>query len=248
MKPRHAVLFFLEAMLWTFGFVSLGYCAFVWGRAGIAQYLGNLTLRELTQGISSKPASVAGLPSPPTPSIEGRLFGRVEIPRLGISVVAFEGTNDGTLGLGVGHMIGTANPGQNGNLVLAAHRDTYFRPLRNVRKGDEIKITGAGGTFRYAVESTKIVQPTDIAVVNPTPDATITLITCYPFYYVGDAPERFIVKGKLIGAGAQLPSGAARAGAQNARGARRGGSGQASGPQHSSGAPAAGSSALKAAF
>ncbi len=105
----------------------------------------------------------------------------------------FEGTSDDTLARGVGHLHGSAAPGQIGNLVLAGHRDTFFRGLRDIRQGDQISVKAPDGDYQYSVDSTAIVQPTQTEVVRPTDDATLTLITCYPFNYIGSAPERFIV-------------------------------------------------------
>jgi sortase A len=109
-------------------------------------------------------------------------------------VIVFEGTSDDTLARGVGHLHGTAAPGHIGNLVLAAHRDTYFRALRDIRQGDQISVKAPDGDYQYSVDSTAIVQPTQTEVIRPTDDATLTLITCYPFNYIGAAPERFIVR------------------------------------------------------
>jgi sortase A len=98
----------------------------------------------------------------------------------------------------VGHIPGTALPGEDGNIVLAAHRDTFFRPLRNIQKGDEIALTTWNGAFRYRVESIQVVGPDDVGVLQPTSLPTLTLVTCYPFYFVGSAPKRFIVRAGLI--------------------------------------------------
>jgi sortase A len=98
----------------------------------------------------------------------------------------------------VGHIPGTALPGEDGNIVLAAHRDTFFRPLRNIQKGDEIALTTLSGAYRYRVESIQIVGPDDVGVLSPTKQPTLTLVTCYPFYFVGSAPKRFIVRAGLI--------------------------------------------------
>ncbi len=109
-----------------------------------------------------------------------------------------EGVDHGTLKRAVGHIPGTALPGEDGNIVLAAHRDTYFRPLRNIQKGDEIALTTWSGAYRYRVESIQIVGPDDVRVLRPTSLPTLTLVTCYPFYFVGSAPKRFIVRAGLI--------------------------------------------------
>jgi sortase A len=126
------------------------------------------------------------------PEVHG-LIGRLEIPRLNVSVMVMEGDDDKTLARAVGHLPDTALPWELGNAAIAGHRDTFFRPLRNVREGDEIRMTTARGTFDYRVVQTRIVEPRDLSVLAPTPTRSLTLVTCYPFYYVGSAPQRFII-------------------------------------------------------
>jgi len=124
---------------------------------------------------------------------QGDPIGRIEIPRLKVSAMVLEGAAPEVLRVAVGHINGAALPGARGNVVLAAHRDTLFRPLRAVKPGDEVVVTTAYGKFRYFVDSTEIVDPKDIRVLGPTPDPQLTLVTCYPFSYIGAAPKRFIV-------------------------------------------------------
>ena len=130
---------------------------------------------------------------PPEAAKEGEVLGRIEIPRLGLSVAILEGITSRTLRLGVGHIGGTAFPAEPGNIGIAGHRDTYFRALKDIRTNDEIQIQTAGGLSSYQVDSTQIVDPDDIAVLAPSSKFTITLVTCYPFYFIGAAPKRFIV-------------------------------------------------------
>jgi sortase A len=130
---------------------------------------------------------------PARPLSEGDLLGKLEIPRLRLSVMIMEGVAEGTLRLGGGHVPGTAYPGAGGNSVVAAHRDTFFRELRNVRKDDLIRFTTRSSTLSYRVASTAVVSPSDTAVLRPTSTETITLVTCFPFYIVGPAPKRFVV-------------------------------------------------------
>jgi sortase A len=121
--------------------------------------------------------------------------GKIAIPRLSISAVVKEGVDDRTLDLAVGHIPSTSFPGQPGNVALAAHRDTLFRKLKDVRRNDEITVTTLDGTYTYRVVWFKIVHPEDVSVLEPTKNEnTLTLVTCYPFYFVGDAPKRFIVR------------------------------------------------------
>jgi sortase A len=107
--------------------------------------------------------------------------------------MVMEGVAEKTLRLGGGHIPGTAYPGTPGNSGFAAHRDTFFRKLRNVRKDDVIQFTTRSTTFSYRVASTAVVDPSDTAVLRPTTEETITLVTCFPFYYIGPAPKRFVV-------------------------------------------------------
>lgn len=128
----------------------------------------------------------------------GEDLGRIEIPRLRISSIIRQGVDDTTLSRAVGHVPYTALPGQTGNVGLAAHRDSYFRELRDVRAGDLIRLVTPKGTFEYHVESLRIVHPTNVEVLDPTPNPSLTLVTCYPFNYVGHAPKRFIVRARQI--------------------------------------------------
>jgi sortase A len=130
---------------------------------------------------------------------EGDVLGRIEIPRLGMTVAILEGTTSQTLRLGVGHIEGTALPGEPGNIGIAGHRDTYFRALKDIRAKDEIQIETATGLSRYEVESVQIVAPNDTGVLAPSAESTITLVTCYPFHFIGAAPERYIVRARRFG-------------------------------------------------
>jgi len=135
--------------------------------------------------------------------VEGQTLGRMEIPRLGLSVGIFQGTQSKTLRIGAGHIEGTAIPGEAGNSGIAAHRDTFFRPLENIRTNDEIQIETARGFSHYQVDSIRIVPPDEIAVLEPTAESGVTLVTCYPFYFVGAAPKRFIVHARKMSADIQ---------------------------------------------
>lgn len=130
--------------------------------------------------------------TPAAPVADG-LVGRLEIPRLHLSVIVMEGDDEATLARAVGHLPDTPLPWEPGHTVLAGHRDTFFRPLKDLRDGDQIRMTTARGTFEYRVTSMKIVEPTDLSVLEPAPDRSLTLVTCYPFVYVGRAPKRFVV-------------------------------------------------------
>jgi sortase A len=120
----------------------------------------------------------------------------VEISRIGLEAVVVQGDSDSILRLAVGHIPETALPGQSGNMVLAGHRDTFFRGLRNIRVGDQIVIEGPDGFYNYKVESASIVPSTDLSVLRPSGNRELTLITCYPFSWIGSAPDRFIVRAR----------------------------------------------------
>jgi len=132
---------------------------------------------------------------PPLPS---SVIGRLEIPRLNLSVMVREGADGKTLHRAVGHIPGTALPGYAGNVALAGHRDTFFRALRNIQKDDSIHLETENGTYRYLVKSIDIVGPRDLGVLAASHGPTLTLVTCYPFYYVGSAPKRFIVRATQV--------------------------------------------------
>ena len=118
------------------------------------------------------------------------------IDNLDITVPVYNGTDEYNLNRGVGRIKGTARVDTDGNLGIAGHRDGFFRPLKDIQVGDNMELQTAGGTVTYAVSSIEIVEPDDVSVLSPTDGRTITLVTCYPFYYVGHAPKRFIVKAK----------------------------------------------------
>ena len=119
--------------------------------------------------------------------------------RIGLSVMVLEGTDEHTLGLGAGHMPGSGVPGKVGNVVIAGHRDTFFRPLRGIRPGDSIELTSPEGTYQYRVNWTRVVAPNDTRLLKPTGQEVLTLVTCYPFSYIGSAPHRLVVRAKRIG-------------------------------------------------
>lgn len=129
---------------------------------------------------------------------EGDLVGRIKIPRVGVSALVLHGIRSRTLRRGVGHIPGTALPAETGNVGLAGHRDSFFRGLKDIQENDTIELTTLEGTFEYKVEWTKIVRPKDTHVLEGEDGAALTLVTCYPFYYVGSAPKRFIVRARRI--------------------------------------------------
>ena len=199
--------------LFAAGILFLAISIFYFGRAFLFQSLQNERLRkrigkaqEAKQAPSKAVAQPGGLsthppvgPAAPKPNIPaaprpGDVLGRLEIPRLAYWAMILEGSDDATLKLGVGHIQETAFPGQFGNVALVAHRDTFFRPLRHVLKNDEIRIVTPANTMRYYVAFTKVISPYDTDVLDPTPGAVLTLLTCFPFEFIGHAPMRFIVR------------------------------------------------------
>ena len=130
--------------------------------------------------------------------LAGSPLGRIEIGSVGLAAMIMEGVEGRTLRHAVGHIPGTPLPGQPGNVALAGHRDTFFRGLRNIHKDDEITLTTLHGSYRYRVDSTQVVEPQDTGVLNNSADDILTLVTCYPFYFVGPAPKRFIVRAHRI--------------------------------------------------
>jgi sortase A len=129
---------------------------------------------------------------------EGSPLGRIEIGAVGMTTMILEGTEEETLRRAVGHIPGTSLPGQRGNVALAGHRDTFFRGLRDIQVNDEITLTTLSGSYHYRVNSTRVVKPEETEVLNNDGADTLTLVTCYPFNFVGSAPKRFIVRARRI--------------------------------------------------
>jgi LPXTG-site transpeptidase (sortase) family protein len=136
----------------------------------------------------------------PAAKRDPKMIGRIAIPRLRVRAVVKEGIDDKTLRRAVGHVPETVRPGVPGNVGLAGHRDSFFRGLRNVRKDDRIVLETLDGKYEYTVESMKIVMPTDVHVLAPTEESILTLVTCYPFNFVGNAPKRYIVRARQVSA------------------------------------------------
>lgn len=157
-------------------------------------------------GISARPTDkshFAGIGPPnsktPTPvDVAPATVGKIEIPALGLATRVLEGDDARTLRLAVGHIPGTAVPGPSGNVGLAGHRTTFFRSLRKISVGDEIRYSTLAGTFTYRVVSLRVVLPSAIEVLDSTQRPTLTLVTCYPFYSIGAAPKRFIVHAEMV--------------------------------------------------
>ncbi len=170
------------------GTVALSYVALTLIQARSYQNAANNSLEEQIHAAEQHTA----LPSRSAIK-EGDVLGRIEIPRVGVSVAILEGTTPQTLRMGVGHIDGTALPGQPGNSGIAGHRDTYFRELKEIRSNDQILIHTATGVESYEVDWVQITNPSDVDILAPTTGSGLTLVTCYPFHYIGAAPERFVV-------------------------------------------------------
>jgi len=132
----------------------------------------------------------------------GDVLGHLEIARVGVSVVVLEGSDSRILAVAAGHIEGTALPGSIGNVGIAAHRDTFFHSLQRIRTNDTIRLTTAHGTFQYQVDRTDVVLPAATEVLDQSTSSELTLVTCYPFGYIGAAPKRFIVHAHQLN---QLP-------------------------------------------
>jgi sortase A len=168
------------------GLLALGYAAYIVVDAHAYQAYE----QSKFENASSK-ESVA-------PLVEGGVLGEIQVPRLHLKAIVVQGDSHTILRRAVGHIPETALPGEPGNVALAGHRDTFFRPLRNVRLGDSITLQTPTGAFQYVVESTEVVPATAVEILNATPGHTLTLITCFPFDYIGPAPNRYIVRAREL--------------------------------------------------
>jgi LPXTG-site transpeptidase (sortase) family protein len=200
---RSGGLHVLEHALWLVGSLALAWCLLVIGASRLDQIVAG---RRLDQARLLRPAPAqvpaaerSRLPVPieriaPLPL--GTVVARLRIEKIGLSAVAKEGDDDATLRLAVGHIPGTALPPERGNAAFAGHRDRFSRRLGKLRRNDPIRLTTESGDFLYRVEWTSVVEPGETWVLAPTPRATLTLVTCYPFHFVGAAPKRFVVRAR----------------------------------------------------
>lgn len=201
MSARQTALRVVERTFMAVAVGLLGWTAAVTVEAAVLQWSGERQLDEMLARaipVDSRATIEQGARRASTfetrPPARDELLGRVEIPRLGLRAVFHEGIDEATLLRAVGHIPGTAFPGLAGTVGLAAHRDSYFRPLKDVRVGDELFVTTPLGRIRYVVRETWIVEPDDTWVLDPTRHESVTLVTCYPFRYIGLAPQRFVVR------------------------------------------------------
>ena len=199
----------LERALFVMGGVLALWCLFSVGRAYYYTWLPippqpSMISIDRPQGLPGDPAAA---PSPPPVPERRAWLARLEAPSVDLSATVLEGSDDGTLARAAGHIEDTAFPGQPGNIGIAGHRDTIFRPLRRLRTGDPITLSTTDRVFHYRVPGTRIVDPQDVYVLNPTDRPAITLVTCYPFEFIGHAPRRFIVRADLVSENVRLVSG-----------------------------------------
>ncbi len=202
---KRSRLRWLERLLLLIGVLCLGAVTYAWLDSAVYQYWEGRALDEAADARSRPAASETDAlgtfregDARPRSTPEGSLIGRIEIPRIGVSSIVLEGVAKKTLRRAVGHIPETALPEDGGNVGLAAHRDSFFRGLKDVRQDDLITFKTLEGTYEYRVEWTRIVQPTDTEVLEDAGGPALTLVTCYPFYYVGTAPERFIVRARRL--------------------------------------------------
>lgn len=184
----------LSSALMLGGTAVLGWHFWTLHEAATAQRLAKIWLNRTAVADRSTPPPVRNNKS----IRRGDVIGELSIPRLQISVMVFEGDDARVLKFGAGHIPGTALPQGSGNVGIAAHRDTYFRALQGLRSNDRIYLRTPGGTWRYSVTKTEIVSPSDVGVLARAPERDLTLVTCYPFYYVGSAPKRFIALARRV--------------------------------------------------
>jgi len=186
----------LQWALFVIGAASLAW----WGLVITEARLFQARQRAAFEGISRSVADADARDNQAASAVVAPgLIGELEIPRLKLSVVVVEGDDEDTLKVAVGHLPDTPLPWQAGNSALAGHRDTFFRALEGIRLGDEMRLATPQRELRYRVERTLVVEPDDLSVLEPSPEPRLTLITCFPFSYIGNAPHRFIVQARRIG-------------------------------------------------
>ena len=190
-EPLTRMLAWAQRALFVCAVLLLGYCGYALVDAWMFQRRESMDLDHLLRDRR------AASESAPAAAADG-LIGRIEIPRLLLSTIVVEGVDETTLRRAVGHIPGTALPGQPGNVGISGHRDTFFRPLKDLRIKDEVQISTPKGNFKYEVESLRVVEPDNVGVLAASAENVLTLVTCYPFYYVGPAPQRWIVRARQV--------------------------------------------------
>jgi sortase A len=186
----------VERALLIFGLTCLGWYGLAAADAAQRQQEARVALERAIA--AAEPAVSENSATAANATVGSNLIGLLEIPRLGVSTPVVEGDDDDALRGTAGHLPDTPRPWEKGNSAIAAHRDGLFRPLRNIRVGDELRMHTPYGELLYEVKDTHIVRPSDLSVLQAKSERMLTLITCYPFYYVGSAPKRFIVHAELV--------------------------------------------------
>ena len=196
------VLVSVQYLLLAAGISALGYCAIAGIEATRYQTWAREQIRkgspELAEPSTTRSSETMSQPMPLLVSNGMALVGKLDVPRIHVSVMVAEGTSPRVLRVAAGHISGTALPGQAGNVALAAHRDTFFRRLGDLKPGDVIRLTVPGRQYVYSVKFTDIVGPKETWVLDPSTGESLTLVTCYPFYFVGPAPKRFVVRARRM--------------------------------------------------
>lgn len=189
------------------GLMVLGITLAVWSGFTLVEgrYYRNLPIPTVSRSVTVLPgegpaadANAAGTSGGGRAIEDGAWIARLEGPSVGLSATVLEGTTEPTLRRGAGHIEDTAFPGSPGNVGIAGHRDTTFRPVRHLKLGDPLVLVTADRTFAYRISETMIVDPKDVYVLDPTEHPTLTLVTCYPFTFIGSAPRRYIVRAELV--------------------------------------------------
>lgn len=194
MNRRSSLVRLVQRVLLGVGSVILAYSGGTLAYATFYQRYQSWKLeRKIDAPIFIPRATMSASVAAPVELGEGDPVGKLEIPEIGISVMVFQGVEEDTLRVGAGHVPGTPLPGGTGNSAIAGHRDTFFRKLEAIGAGKQILFSSERGTYEYVVDSTEIVEPDDTQVMESRGRPELTLITCYPFYFVGAAPHRFIV-------------------------------------------------------
>jgi sortase A len=189
-RPRRTTAAIFRAASYVFlalGILALCYAGYVVLDADAYQAYEQAKFEDVSPGQT---------PSPPL--VEGGVIGEIQVRRLHLKAIVVQGSSHTILRRAVGHIPETALPGEPGNVALAGHRDTFFRPLRNIRLGDAITFKTPDGAFEYVVESTAVVAASEVGVLASSDGRTLTLITCFPFDYIGSAPSRFVVHAREL--------------------------------------------------
>jgi sortase A len=203
MSTRHSRLAILQWLFAVLGVLCLSWYSAITSQAIQYQRAESARLNRALERQTESPTIERGrLATPPSRNKpDHQLVGRLEIPRLKLSVMVVDGDDPATLKTAAGHLPDTPLPWEFGNSAVAAHRDSFFRPLADIKLSDRLIVTTPHGTFAYVVSKVRIVEPDDVSVLAQTGRSSLTLVTCYPFTYVGRAPKRFVVRADHVPSG-----------------------------------------------